>query len=266
MQESDYKFIQKFIRGHRLPYSKYDDSYLENVLEHKQNNAAAISVCLDALESYIKSPDVTTGVEGINMLYDEMAQFCVEGLFGIGFFGVSVENGIPVRVDSCGMNISKQYRSVYRDITPDQYKNMNRIESMILDQREERKFRQYVLKYKHALANTLLTVLDEADNAERTSNATIQKCLALDQLFSNVCSKIGRTDPKNFGGNVAWNALEVLSDLKMMMMPYRETLNARNVATLPGYTIADLNPVSTTDIKRYKEASSKTSTQPIDVL
>lgn len=254
MYDSDYAFLQHFNRGYCLPYSTYDPSYAETVLQYKRNNAAALVICLDGLREYVDS-DIKTQKETVAMLFDEMASFCVNGVFGIGFYGVSVENGMPMRVDSCGINISKQYRSVYAKMTAEQYASLDRIESMTLDQREERKFRRHILKYKYALEDTLHSVLEERD-AENAS-PVIARCMKLDRMFLAVCSEIGRMDAASAQLPInIWNVPRQISEVERLMEPYRELLEDDDTLLIGDYTMTDMKPVTPTQVMDYRMQST----------
>lgn len=253
MQESDYRFLSEFTRGKRLPYSSYEESYITSLLTYKKNNAAALIVCLDALASSIADPDIETKNENTTMLLDEMAGFCINGLFGIGFFGVSVEDGMPVRVDSCGINITKQYRSVYRHMSREEYDRLSRVESMTLDQREDRKFRRYILKFKCALCSNLSTIIVENREA-LTRKGEFAMCLKFDQMFCEVAIQI-RRNSENMQGFIMndWALKKAFAELQRILEPYKQMLKRESsVAKIGDYTRTEMTPITTSDIREYQ--------------
>ena len=253
MQDSDYKFASEFTRGKRLPYSHYEDPYITTLLTYKKNNAAAIIVCLDALASSIADIDRRTKNENIALLLDEMAGFCLNGLFAIGFFGVSVEDGMPIRVDSCGINLTKQYRSVYRHMTREEYDKLTRVESMTLDQREERKFRRYLLKFKFALCEGLSTVIVES-RAAVTRKGDFATCLKYDQMFCDVLIQIRRNAPNaDYTIINDWALKKSFDELRKLTEPYKKILDREtSIAKIGDYTRTEMKPISQTEIRAYQ--------------
>ena len=229
------------MRGYRLPYSSFTRDGIRDVLAHKRNNIAAIIVCADGLEEYVSSStNSTIDMDAVNDIYDEIAKFCSYGILGIGYFGISVEDGMPKRVDSCGNNIGKLYGSVYETMTAEEYAAMDRVQSMLLDQRDNRRFLQYIRSVEKDMIDTLSNVFAERESED----PAIIKCLEYDILFVDAATRVGRvTALGRQETHIIGTAARILEDLKAVIRPYRRLLEDDKVVNLKTYTMTDLQPV-----------------------
>jgi hypothetical protein len=229
------------MRGYCLPYSSFTRDGIRDVLAHKRNNIAAIIVCADGLEEYLAATtNATVDMGAVNDIYDEIAKFSSYGILGIGYFGISVENGMPKRVDSCGTNVGKLYGSVYETLTPEEYASMDRAQSMLLDQRDNRRFLQYIRSVEANMLDTLSNIFTESESED----PAIMKCLEYDSFFVNVAIKVGRaTASGERESRITGTAQRILSELKDAIQPYRRLLEDDKVVNLKTYTMTDLKPV-----------------------
>ena len=230
------------MRGYRLPYSSYSHEEVRDVIAHKRNNIAAVITCVDGLEEYLDS-DLQQNLDAdiVNDLYDEMAKFCSYGLLGIGYFGISFEDGMPKRVDSCGKNVGALYGSAYEKMTGEEYSKMDRLQSMLLDQRDNRRFLQYIKSLENHMLESMSTVFSERES----DDPAIIKCLEFDALFSRIAVSIGRSSES---GRAATRSLGsargILAELSETLRPYRRFLEDDRVTNLKDYTMTDLKPVT----------------------
>ena len=173
-RDSTSTFIFAFCSGMGLPYTSYSDEALERIICYKKNNLKAAERTIKAITAYQSDVSIISQIEILEQLVKELNGFLLNGLFSIGFWGISVENGKPIRVDSMGANISKRYDSVYSNMTEEEYNSLDRTESMVIDQEEARKFNKYILWYKTKISETLvpqISIQSENKNPLHTSNA-----------------------------------------------------------------------------------------------
>ena len=228
------------MRGFRLPYSSYGPAEVRDVIAHKRNNIAAIIICADGMQEYLASAGYDASVEAINELYDEIAKFCSYGLLGIGYFGISVEDGMPKRVDSVGNNVGKLYGSAYENMTGEEYAKMDRVESMLLDQRDNRRFLQYIKSMETNMINTMSNVFDERNSED----PAIVKCLEFDTLFTKIAVCVGRGGERVREETYSVGAANRITDeLMKIVAPYRRLLEDDRVTNIRDYTMTDLKPV-----------------------
>lgn len=228
--------ILKAQRGLRLPYSKYAVSVNNDILAHKRNNAAAIVVCADSVSDLCDEKDsIEDKTLILNAMCEEIMKYCSYGLIGIGYFGIVVENGKPARIDSTGKNISKLYGSVYDNISIKDYSEMSRIDSMLLDQKEERRFNKFLEIEMREIEQTLVPLFKEFGVAD----SCIRKCLGLDEMFCKLYT-ICKT---NNCANTYGTAISVAKQVNKLIEPYRYLLEDDNVANLRGYTMTDMKPI-----------------------
>lgn len=240
---TDSEIIAAAQRGMRLPYSDYSDELVDNLLAHKRNNIAAIVTCADGISEYVGDGGFAAQAEALHELYDEIAQFCLFGLLGIGYFGISVEDGVPHRVDSTGTSLAELYGSVYATMSASEYAEMDRIDSMLLDQKDTRRFNKYLRTLKAKLSESFVSKLTEA-SASR--NSRVDRCLAADDLFCQILIKIGRHGGgtgKYTESYIINNVSQISRDINGIVEPYRTLLEDDMVTNLAGYTMTDLKPV-----------------------
>ena len=231
-----------FISGKSLPYTEYSDESIEQILQYKKNNLAASIAVLDGIVEYANDKNTPTTREAINLLIDELSEFALNGLFAIGFYGISVEDGKPIRVDSLGKNISKRYDSVYLDMTEAEYLSLDRIDSMILDQKEMRKFMRYLAWYKSKISDTLVPILSMESLSTWTDEA--KECRELDDLFKNILRKTSRY-AMNSGSALkkftTYDAIGMAERLMILVEPWKEKLKKdKNIVSPSPYTPTEI--------------------------
>ena len=245
----DFDIIGEEMRGMRLPYSTFTDEELREKLAYKRNNLAAIVVCGDGLHDYVNDDDLHTTPEMVSMFKDDLAMFCLYGLISIGFFGTSVENGKPKMIDSCGKNIGALYGSIYEKMTGEEYAKRDRIESLLIDQRDQRRFVNYLRNVKKAALSTLVSQMDEqrfAEDGATTESRLAEKCLSADGMFLQILQRLGRTyaaagSPKMHLHTA--DAERLAAGIRELSMPYRKLLEDDDVPTLKTYTTTDMKPI-----------------------
>ena len=244
-------FIFSFCSGMSLPYSSYRDEALEQILSYKKNNLKAAEMTIKAITVYQSDISISMKLEILDQLVNELTSFLLNGLFGIGFWGISVENGKPIRVDSMGVNISKKYDSVYSDMTEDEYNALDRTESMVIDQEEARKFNKYILWYKSKIAETLVPQINIVNP---DGNPLISECMEIDSMLRNALRVVSPLDTSQA---FSLNASAFYDSLERIGREFASYELGSGVVSPPRYSTDELDPTLPTSsfplISEYKQ-------------
>ena len=236
-RDSTSTFIFAFCSGMGLPYTSYSDEALERIICYKKNNLKAAERTIKAITAYQSDVSIISQIEILEQLVKELNGFLLNGLFSIGFWGISVENGKPIRVDSMGANISKRYDSVYSNMTEEEYNSLDRTESMVIDQEEARKFNKYILWYKTKISETLVPQISiQSEN----KNPLISECLAIDTMLRNA---LRITSPLHTSNAITLNASAFYRSLEKIGNEFTRYEAGTGVVAPPKYSTDELDPV-----------------------
>ena len=128
-------------------------------------------------------------------------------------------------------------------MTAEEYAQLDRIDSMILDQRENRKFSRYLFWYKGKIAETLSPVLNATGDDEWSED--MQTCHALDTVFRNILRQATRSKntqdtyrPIHF---TVLDAVNIAKKLKKEVANWRDKLHEDDNVVAPA-------PITPTEI------------------